>query len=66
MVAAATLLGVTIISTIGFILTGRYEGTPSNQLIEGLWDTLNLVSTIGNLDELTCFLYQATSTAQHL
>jgi voltage-gated potassium channel len=52
-VAAITLFGVTIISTIGFILTGRYEGTLNHQIIEGLWDTLNLVSTVGNLDELT-------------
>ncbi len=52
-VAAGILLGVTIVSTIGFILTGRYEGTLANQIIEGLWDTLNLVSTVGNLDELT-------------
>ena len=52
-IAAAILLGVTIISTIGFILTGRYEGNFSNQVIEGLWDTLNLVSTVGSLDELT-------------
>ena len=52
-VAAGTLLGVTIVSTIGFILTGRYEGHLPQQIIEGLWDTLNLVSTVGNLDELT-------------
>lgn len=51
--SAVILIGVTIISTIGFILTGRYEGTMSYQIIEGLWDTLNLVSTVGNLDELT-------------
>ncbi|MGY8753695.1 MAG: hypothetical protein ACKVIO_07345, partial [Phycisphaerales bacterium] len=25
----------------------------SFQIIEGLWDTLNLVSTVGSLDELT-------------
>ena len=25
----------------------------ASQIIEGLWDTLNLVSTVGNLDELT-------------
>lgn len=53
LLATVILLGVTIISTIGFILTGRYEGSFVNQVIEGLWDTLNLVSTVGSLDELT-------------
>ena len=52
-ISAVILLSVTIISTIGFIFTGRYEGSISFQIIEGLWDTLNLVSTVGNLDELT-------------
>ena len=52
-IASCILFGVTIISTIGFVLTGRYEGHLKNQIIEGLWDTLNLVSTVGNLEELT-------------
>ena len=53
LISATILVGVTIVSTIGFILTGKYEGTMSFQIIEGLWDTLNLVSTVGSLDELT-------------
>ena len=52
-IASCILFGVTIISTIGFVLTGRYEGHLKHQIIEGLWDTLNLVSTVGNLEELT-------------
>ena len=51
--ATSILLSVVIVSTIGFVLTGRYEGHLKNQIIEGLWDTLNLVSTVGNLEELT-------------
>tara|TARA_B100000959_G_C14990159_1_gene627511 strand:+ start:2247 stop:3299 length:1053 start_codon:yes stop_codon:yes gene_type:complete len=53
-VAGSTLFGVTIISTIGFQLTGKYANEPTfDAVINCLWDTLNLVSTVGNLGELT-------------
>ncbi len=53
-VAGTTLFGVTILSTIGFQLTGKYASDPTfDGVINSLWDTLNLVSTVGNLETLT-------------
>lgn len=47
--ALASLLATVFISTVGFIVLGKHEGSIADQAFLGLWDTLNLVSTVGNL-----------------
>jgi len=51
--AAALALGLTIvISTLGLLVLGRHgEQAFGTRLLLAFWDTLNLVSTIGNLQE---------------
>ncbi|MCA9296558.1 MAG: TrkA family potassium uptake protein [Phycisphaerales bacterium] len=51
--AAALALGLTVvISTIGLLVLGRHDGKPAGtRLLDAMWDTLNLVSTVGSLEE---------------
>jgi voltage-gated potassium channel len=50
---AALALGLTtVISTIGLLVLGRHDGkSAGTRLLEASWDTLNLVSTVGSLEE---------------
>jgi voltage-gated potassium channel len=50
-IAVALLVITVVISTGGFVVLGRHEGPLTSQIFLALWDTLNLVSTVGNLQE---------------
>lgn len=50
--AIAVLVITVIVSTLGLLLLGRHGEKPfSIRLLEAFWDTLNLVSTVGSLEE---------------
>src|SRR3954469_22211738 len=53
-VAMGVLLVTIFISTAGFLVLNPRQGSMSERLLLSLWETLNIVSTLGNFDhELT-------------
>lgn len=49
--ALGALIVTVVISTSGFVLLGRHQGSLLDQIFLGFWDTLNLVSTVGSLHQ---------------
>jgi voltage-gated potassium channel len=48
----ATLLGIVLISTAGLVLfSSEHSGTLGQRIYYAFWDTLNLITTVGDIDE---------------
>jgi voltage-gated potassium channel len=45
------LLGIVIISTVGLVVLGESEAPIHDRVFLALWDTLSLISTVGDVDE---------------
>jgi voltage-gated potassium channel len=53
LIAVSVLAVVVLISTAGFMVMGRHSGSFIERLVSSYWDTLNLISTVGSLTDLT-------------
>ena len=51
--AIGALVLTVVISTVGFMVIGDETGSVGEQAFEGFWNTLNLVSTVGSLSEMS-------------